>query len=98
MAVIHAPNESYTGTSASVAFCNGKGSTNNPHLIQWFREHGYQVEEEDSGKRKLKEDSGKRKPRKKKEEAPTEKDTADIPEDGAKKDGVDVLEDSAEEG
>ena len=89
MAVIYAPNESYTGTSASVAFCNGRGSTDNPHLIQWFREHGYRVEEEDSGKRK---------PRKKKEEAPTEKDTADIPEDGAKKDGVDVLEDSAEEG
>lgn len=82
MAVIHAPNESYTGTSASVAFCNGKGSTDNPHLIQWFREHGYRVEEEDLEKRKL---------RKKKEEAPTEKDGVDVTEDGAEKD-------SAEEG
>lgn len=83
MAVIHAPNESYTGTSASVDFCNGKGSTDNPHLIQWFKEHGYRVEEADLEKRK---------PRKKKDDVPMKKDGADdsenSPEDGTEKDGA----------
>ena len=43
MAKIVAPNKSYTGVSASVAFCNGEGNTNNPVLIDWFRKHGYEV-------------------------------------------------------
>lgn len=43
MAKIIAPNKSYTGVSASVAFCNGEGNTNNPVLIDWFRKHGYKV-------------------------------------------------------
>lgn len=43
MAKIIAPNKSYTGVSASVAFCNGEGNTNNPVLIDWFRKHGYEV-------------------------------------------------------
>ncbi|NWK12788.1 hypothetical protein [Clostridium cadaveris] len=46
MARILAPNESYTGVSASVAFCNGEGKTDNPILIDWFKNHGYKVEEE----------------------------------------------------
>ena len=37
MAKIVAPNKSYTGVSASVAFCNGEGNTNNSVLIDWFR-------------------------------------------------------------
>lgn len=43
MAKIIAPNKSYTGVSASVAFCNGEGSTTNPGLIDWFEKHGYKV-------------------------------------------------------
>lgn len=46
MAKIIAPNKSYTGVSASVAFANGKGETDNGHLIKWFKEHGYTVEDE----------------------------------------------------
>ena len=42
---IHAPNKEYTGVSASVSFCNGVGETDNPNLIRWFREHGYEVVE-----------------------------------------------------
>lgn len=43
MAIIKAPNEGYTGVSASVAFCNGEGRTDNKNLIQWFKDHGYTV-------------------------------------------------------
>lgn len=46
MAKIIAPNKSYTGVSASVAFCNGEGNTTNPVLINWFKKHGYQVVED----------------------------------------------------
>lgn len=42
---IYAPNKAYTGVSASVAFCNGVGETDNPNLVNWFGEHGYTVEE-----------------------------------------------------
>lgn len=45
MAKIIAPNKSYTGVSASVAFCNGEGNTDDKHLIKWFKDHGYTVEE-----------------------------------------------------
>lgn len=46
MAIIKAPNKGYTGVSASVAFCNGEGRTDNKNLIQWFKDHGYTVIEE----------------------------------------------------
>lgn len=46
MAKIIAPNKSYTGVSASVAFCNGEGNTTNPVLIDWFKKHGYKVIED----------------------------------------------------
>ncbi|SHK38115.1 hypothetical protein SAMN02745248_02409 [Hathewaya proteolytica DSM 3090] len=46
MAKIIAPNKSYTGISASVAFCNGIAETENPTLVDWFKKHGYEVEEE----------------------------------------------------
>lgn len=42
---IYSPNKEYTGVSASVPFCNGVGETNDPHLIQWFKDHGYKVED-----------------------------------------------------
>lgn len=45
MAKIKAPNKQYNGISASVPFINGEGETNNPHLIEWFKENGYIVEE-----------------------------------------------------
>ncbi|KOF56622.1 MULTISPECIES: hypothetical protein [Clostridium] len=45
MAKVYSPNESYTGVSASVAFSKGVGETKDKHLIQWFKEHGYTVEE-----------------------------------------------------
>ena len=43
---IFSPVKDYTGMSASVPFCNGVGETNNPHLIEWFKDHGYEVEED----------------------------------------------------
>ncbi|MGX8702068.1 hypothetical protein [Caproiciproducens sp.] len=45
MSKIYAPNEEYTGVSASVAFSKGVGETDNPALLDWFRSHGYKVEE-----------------------------------------------------
>lgn len=45
MAKILAPNKEYTGVSASVSFVKGVGETDNNHLIQWFKEHGYEVVE-----------------------------------------------------
>lgn len=41
---IKSPNKDYTGVSASVPFCNGVGETEDPYLIQWFKDHGYEVE------------------------------------------------------
>lgn len=50
---IYSPNKDYTGVSASVAFCRGVGETDDPRLIQWFREHGYTVaaEKKPAGKK-----------------------------------------------
>lgn len=42
---IYSREKDYTGISASVPFCNGCGETDDPHLIDWFRTHGYTVEE-----------------------------------------------------
>lgn len=42
---IFSPVKTYTGMSASVPFCNGIGETDKPHLIKWFKEHGYEVED-----------------------------------------------------
>lgn len=47
MAKIYAKNEEYTGVSASVGFVNGVGETSDPYLIEWFREHGYAVVEDE---------------------------------------------------
>ena len=43
MAKILAPNKKYTGVTASVAFADGVGSTDKPHLIKWFKEKGFEV-------------------------------------------------------
>ena len=42
---IKSPNKDYTGVSASIPFCNGVGETEDHYLIQWFKDHGYEVEE-----------------------------------------------------
>lgn len=42
---VHAPNKNYTRVSASVAFCNGVGETEDPYLLEWFKSHGYELEE-----------------------------------------------------
>lgn len=42
---IYAPVECTNGVRASVRFVNGVGETDNPHLIKWFKEHGYRVED-----------------------------------------------------
>lgn len=47
MAKIVAPNKAYNGISASVPFVEGVGKTADSHLIEWFRTHGYEVEEEE---------------------------------------------------
>ena len=51
MAKIIAPNKQYTGISASVYFCHGIGETDSKDLINWFKEHGYSVVEEDIEKK-----------------------------------------------
>ena len=51
MTKILAPNKQYTGVSASVAFCNGVGETDDHNLIEWFKEHNYTVVEEDVEKK-----------------------------------------------
>ena len=43
MARIEAPNKQCNGVSASVQFNKGIGETSDPHLINWFRSHGYAV-------------------------------------------------------
>ena len=43
---IYAPVENINGIYASVMFTNSVGETNNPALIEWFRSHGYQIEQE----------------------------------------------------
>lgn len=47
MAKVYAPNKQYSGLSAGVIFVNGVGETDKAHVLDWFREHGYQVEEEE---------------------------------------------------
>ena len=50
---ILAPNKSYTGVSASVAFCNGVGYTENKRLVEWFLDKGYKVIDEEEMKSTL---------------------------------------------
>lgn len=48
MAQIIAPNKDYNGESASVTFVKGVGETSDAYLIEWFKEHGYTVIEDDA--------------------------------------------------
>ena len=45
---IYAPVRDFNGVHASVQFVNGVGETDNPHLIEWFRSHGYKVPVEET--------------------------------------------------
>lgn len=42
---IYAPVKDANGVWCSVRFVNGVGETNNTHLIDWFKSHGYNVEQ-----------------------------------------------------
>ena len=42
---IYAPVANANGVWCSVLFVNGVGETDNPHLIRWFKEHGYRIED-----------------------------------------------------
>lgn len=41
---IYSPVSGFSGESAGIQFRNGVGETDNPWLIQWFKDHGYKVE------------------------------------------------------
>lgn len=41
---IYAPVKNANGVWASVRFVHGVGETKNPALMEWFRQHGYRVE------------------------------------------------------
>lgn len=45
MAKIYAPNKQYTGISAGVPFSAGAAECEDATLLNWFREHGYRIEE-----------------------------------------------------
>lgn len=41
---VYAPVKDTNGVYASVRFVNGVGETDNPHLIEWFKNQGYELE------------------------------------------------------
>lgn len=45
MAIIRTKVPGFTGMRAGVMFAHGMAETNNQYLIDWFKEHGYTVEE-----------------------------------------------------
>jgi len=59
MTKIIAPNKQYTGVSASVSFANGVGETDKPHLIEWFKDHGYELQNDAPPDATKKEDTPK---------------------------------------
>ena len=42
---IYAPVKDFNGQRCNVRFIKGVGETNDPNAIEWFRTHGYSVEE-----------------------------------------------------
>lgn len=64
---VYSPNKSYTGVTASVPFCGGVGETEDPYLLDWFREHGYIVEEPEKTIEEESEEEAVKEPPKKKE-------------------------------
>lgn len=51
MAKVYAPNKKYTGISATVAFVNGVGETEDTDLLAWFERNGYTIEQTADGNR-----------------------------------------------
>lgn len=45
MSKIYSKNKEYYGTSATVKFIKGVGETSDSYLIKWFKNHGYDIEE-----------------------------------------------------
>ncbi|MBP1999751.1 hypothetical protein J2Z69_000770 [Paenibacillus shirakamiensis] len=45
MKKVYARNKQYTGISAGVSFVDGVGETDNKNVLEWFEDHGYEVEE-----------------------------------------------------
>ena len=41
---IYSPVKDFNGLRANVRFVNGVAETDNTHLIEWFKNHGYTVE------------------------------------------------------
>lgn len=41
---IYTPVKDFNGLRGTVVFINGVGETDNPGLIEWFRNHGYGIE------------------------------------------------------
>ena len=48
MAVIKTKDTRFTGYRANVMFRNGVGRTDDKHLIEWFKQHGYVVETDEN--------------------------------------------------
>lgn len=46
MAIIRTPVPQFNGYRGSVLFINGVGKTDDPRLIQWFKDKGYTVYED----------------------------------------------------
>ena len=44
---IYTPVINATGVWCNVRFVNGVGETDIPHLVEWFKSHGYKIEEID---------------------------------------------------
>lgn len=42
---IYCSNPNYSGISAGVSFADGVGETSVSHLVSWFRERGYIIED-----------------------------------------------------
>jgi hypothetical protein len=53
---VYAPNEHANGIYATVRFIEGVGMTDDPKLIEWFKNNGYRVEEGDYPVKKKEED------------------------------------------
>lgn len=47
MSKIFAPNKQFSGLRAGISFINGVSETEDEYLKSWFRENGYQVEDDE---------------------------------------------------
>jgi len=90
MVTIKAPNKKYNGVSAGVQFRDGTAQTDNERAIEWFREKGYEVVEEQSSDDELLTEATLKKKSVEKLKEICEEKSITIPE-GAKKDEVIAL-------